>query len=148
MTQAFKSQGTELSMETAPGVWLHLAELKNISPSFTASQLNASNHDTPSAWAENIGGSKSATIALSGNYLPADTSQDDTVGLWAAFNDGENRGFRLTTPELPGGDVRVRFLFSGVITEFSPNFNFDALAEFTSNIAISGAPTYSLVSGL
>jgi len=146
MTQAWRSAGCDLEMETAPDEYLHVAELKNITPSFTAAQLDASNHDTPSAWAEAIGGRKSATIALSGNYLPADASQDGTTGLWAAFNDGENRGYRLTTPELPGGAIRVRFLFSGVLTEFSPNFNFDALAEFTSAIAVSGQPVYSLIS--
>jgi predicted secreted protein len=146
MTQAWRSSGTNLEMETSPGNFTHISELKNITPNFTAAQLDASNHDTPNAWGEAVSGRKSATIALSGNYLPADTSQDDTVGLWAAFNDGENRGWRLTTPELPGGTTRVRFLFSGVLTEFSPNFNFDALAEFTSSIAVSGQPTYALIS--
>jgi predicted secreted protein len=147
MTSAFRAQGSNLEVQLEDDSWLHIAELKNITPSFTANQLDASNHDTPSAWQENVSGNKSATIAIDGNYLPADQSQDDDVGLWAMFEDGENRAWRLTTPELPGTSNRVQYLFSGVVLEFSPTFNFDQLASFTSRIGVSGQPTYSLVSG-
>jgi predicted secreted protein len=147
VTQAFRAQGTNLEVETAtPGVFLHIAELRNITPSFTADQLDASNHDTIGAWREWVGGMKTAQINLEGNFLPADPSHDDQTGLWLFFEDGENRAWRLTSPELPGGSTKVRYLFSGVITEYSPNFNSAELASFTGRLMVTGQPTWSLIS--
>ena len=144
MTDAFRAAGTQFKIGDGadPEVFTTVAELRQISWRNQADQLDASNHDTPDAYREYVGGMKSCEISLEGNYLPTDPTQDGTTGLLAFFDDGQNHNMRCETPT----DPVFRASFSGVVTQYSPSLNHDQVATFTATVMSSGKPTYAVVS--
>jgi predicted secreted protein len=144
MTDAFRSQGTVLEVEESEGAgtFMRIAEMRNMSPSITTDQLDASNHDTPSAWREWVGGMITGNIDLEGNYLPTHESHNGDTGMLKFLQDGLNRKWRMRTPTTPP----FQWTFSGIVVEYSPTFVADQLSVWTGRMMISGQPQYAVLS--
>jgi TP901-1 family phage major tail protein len=137
-TRARRAQGTLLKIgdgATSGEAFTPIAELTSIQTSMEADDLDASNHDTPSAWKEFIPGMKEGTIDIEGNFIPGDASQ---IALHNAFIDGLVHNFQLIYPTDPLYQMHV----AATVLELSVDAPADEKLSFSTTIKFAGAPIF------
>lgn len=130
------SLGDHIEMETAvPGTFVEIPEVRNITFNRgTRTRVDTSSHNSTAPYRDNVptffeGGQ----LTLDGNYLPANTVQqdlEDKTEVDTATN------FRVVIEE-GGGDVI--WAGQGYVTSFNPTLNFEDARRFSCTIDLTGA---------
>jgi predicted secreted protein len=139
-SKAFSGKGTVLAIGSTP---TPIAELKTFKMSGQANQTeDVTNSDSPGRAREFIVTLfDTGTIDVSGNYIPTDAGQTQ---LQSARDGGTIAAFTLTlaksATQTTSGD---KFTFSGLVTKYDLDAQFDKSITFSCTLKVSGVITYT-----
>jgi predicted secreted protein len=114
-------------------------------PGLSRDTLDVTTHDSPNDWEEFIVGiKKGGDVTFPINWVPDDPTHDNVTGLWAAWDDGVLRNWRIVPP-ITG----VYLAFAALVTEIGPEFpvNDKLAADLTLKVSVDSAgngPTLTL----
>jgi len=81
------------------------------------------------------------SISIDGNYLPTDPGQ---AALAAAYGSAANTPFVVTYPIESGAVTATKDAFSGIVTSWNVDLQFEKYVTFKAEIKVSGAITTTL----
>jgi len=116
-----------------------VAEVLDIDgPSMSRDSIEVTSQDSDNGWREKIPGWRDGdSVTVQANWLPSDTTQDGTTGMWEQFNDNVNHNFQIVTPTAVG----ITISFAGHISGFPLSLPLEEQGQVEFEIAISGAVT-------
>lgn len=134
MSNATLGIGSLLALETSAGSgsFAVIAEVKSISgPDEKRAIVDVTNHSSANQTREYINGLRdTGSLKFQVNYLPGDTTQNGTTGIYAQFLNGTKWNYKLTLP-----DTRVTVItFSAICISHSKMFPIDK--EFSADIEL------------
>ena len=124
-----------------PEVFTAVSEVIDIDgPGMTRDSTEVTSQDSTSGWREFIPGWRDGdTVTISANWLPTDTTQDGSTGMFSQFNDDDNHNYQIVTPTAIG----VTVAFAGHVVDFPPNLPLEEQGQIEFGIKISGQVTIS-----
>jgi predicted secreted protein len=142
MSDAFWAVGSQFKTGdgATPEVFTAVAEVKDIvPPQMERDSYEVTHHGSSDGYREYIPGWRDGTDAeFLLNWLPNNTTQDETTGLLSQFNDDELHNFQIVLP-----DSIATLAFAGFITAFNPETPLENGADLSITIKISGKVTVS-----
>lgn len=133
---AFSSRGAIISYETQTSIgFLPLAEIKDIS--FTGAKYDladVTNYESGNfrEWLTTL--ADSGEVSFTGNYIPADASQQSLLGF---FNAGTLVSWQITLPA--AADAVSPITFKAYVSSLEHAFPLDKEATVTGKLKITGA---------
>lgn len=116
-----------------------VAEVRDISgPTLSRDTIEVTNQDSDDGWKEYIPSWRDGdTVTIQANWLPNDSTQDDSTGMLSHFEDDDLHNYQIVTPTAIG----ITVSFSGFITQMPLSLPLTAQAQVEFSIKISGAVT-------
>jgi len=106
-------------------------------PGLSRDTIDATTHDSPDDWEEFIVGiKKGGEVTYPVNWVPSDPTHDNVTGLWAAWEDGVLRNWRIVPP-ISG----VYLQFAALVTDIGPSFpvNDKLQADLSMKVSVDSA---------
>ena len=148
-TTGFTSIGALLKLGDAasPETFNEIGNTTSFTLNQTADQIDATHLSSTSGYREFKQGYKAATVTFEGHFDPDNTTQDDAVGIIAAFNAGTARNFKADFSAADNNGVGKPSTdpvcsFSGVVTEFTVNAPTGDMVTYSGTISMSSSPTW------
>ena len=118
-----------------------VAEVQDITgPNLTRASIDVTNQDSDDGWRENIPGFRDGdTVGITANWLPSNSTQDNSTGMLSHFNDNDNHNYQIVTPTAVG----ITIAFAGHIVGMPINLPLEAQGKVDFSIKISGAVSIS-----
>jgi len=138
-TAVKRAQGTLLKLDDGAGNFTTIAELTNITATESRDELDASNHDTATADKEYVPGMAMGEIAIEGNFLPNNATQDHLTGILAILRSSTSRNFKAIYPVSPTWG----WIWLGFLRDMVFQAPVAGLMTFTASVRRSGTPTYT-----
>jgi predicted secreted protein len=144
MSNAISAKGTLLKVSdgASPPVYNTIAEIRSLSgPTFQADVLDATVHNTPSAWRQFISGLlDGGEISMDINFIPTDaTHEAASTGLLYLFQNRVQRNFQLVFPDTGN----TTWTIPGIVTGFEMSADPADILSASVTIKVNGAPTFS-----
>lgn len=141
MTLALDAFGTLLKLGDGgtPEVFTTIAEVTDIGgPTLALDPLDVTSHTSPAAFREFIGGLlDGGEVTFTINYVPTDSTHDNTTGILSQLTGRLTRNWELIFPDVPN----TKWSFTAFLTAFETSEPVDdrLMAEIT--LKLTGAPT-------
>jgi predicted secreted protein len=74
-------------------------------------------------------------VPFEANWLPTNTTQDETTGVLSTFHDNLPHNWRIVVPA-----VNLTFPFTGFVTAYEPDLDISAQGMLKGTIKITGKP--------
>lgn len=134
---AFHSWGSTL--EILDGTFFSVIECSVIAISYTADELDITNHESLDSWRENVRGLKSCEILVEGNLIIASDSHGwvSSHGIMTLFDSGELAVWRLTFKNA------TPITFTAFVPEYTWNNDVEDKIHFSLRLRVSGEITES-----
>lgn len=114
MTEALSPHGTLIARETSPGVFVTIGELGDITPpALQRPSTEVTPHnDTIDGYV--VGVLRRGEMTFPINFIPSNSTHDETTGLIKAMDSKALDGYRITWVDA------TTWIFSGYVTNFQP----------------------------
>lgn len=133
--------GSEFQLGDAatPEVFTKVAEVIDIDgPGMTRDSTEVTNEDSSDGYREFIPGWRDGdTVTVNANWLPTDSTQDDSTGTLSHYNDDSNHNYRIVTPAAVG----ITISLTGHITGHPFSLAMEEQAQVEFEVKISGKPS-------
>jgi predicted secreted protein len=128
----------QLGDGATPEVFTNIAEVKDITPPQMIRDSNeVTNLDSTNGWKEFKSGFRDGgDVTFDCNWLPTDSTQDDTTGLLSTFEDDECHNWRIVLADSLG-----TIAFSGFITAYNGAMPMAATGNLSITIKVTGEVT-------
>lgn len=129
----------------SPEVFTTLLEVTKVGgPKYSRDAIDATHSESLDGHREFIAGLVNAgEISFEGNYVPRDSTQNQTTGILTEFANGDLRNWTLTLPPVASQPAAV-WAISGILTAFEPDVPVDGKMVYTGTIKISGKPVLTV----
>lgn len=74
-------------------------------------------------------------VPFEANWLPTNTTQDETTGILESFNDNVTHNWRIVVP-----NASLYFPFTGFVTTYEPDLDIEKQGTLSGTIKITGKP--------
>lgn len=142
MTSAFWAYGSILQMGdgATPEVFTSIAEITELTfLEMSRDKIDVTNHSSPNGYREKLPGMRDAgKISVKANWLPNNSTQDETTGVLASFNTDTNKNWKI----IAAGSI-VQAAFAGHVSDFKADLPLEEQGQLEFSIEISGKPTVS-----
>jgi hypothetical protein len=136
MTTPLSSHGTILSFQPTPGgAFSDVAELGDLTlPGFMRNVFDATVQNR-TIDSKVLGVIRRKTFTFPVNYIPQETTHNETNGLLKLFKDNTITGFKVTFPDSPP----TAWIMSGQVSGFDPKAPVDGKLAADVTLEFSGA---------
>jgi hypothetical protein len=140
-SNAWWAYGSEFQIDTTK-----VGEVIDINgPGMSKDAIDVSYSDGTSGdgWRQFIPGWRDGgEVTISLNWIPADSTQDDSSGLLSIFEGDSLQAFKIKTAD-DGSSSTVTLSFNGIITNFSPTMPLTEQGQLDCTVKVAGAVTVS-----
>lgn len=140
---ADKSQGTLLKMGDglSPESFTTIAEVTDISgPSFSRESIETTSHDSTGGYREFIPGLREGgEVTFSVNFMPGDTTHDQSTGMLNQFDDDNVHNWQVVYPTTPA----KTWNFAAFLTKFDTKAPVGDKLSADITLQVSGKPVLS-----
>lgn len=141
MSDAFWAYGSLLQLGDggSPEAFTSIAEITKLTPpNETRDAIEVTHTTSTDGRREFIPGWRdSGEISFEANWLPDNSTHDQTTGLYSTFDDDALHNWRIVVPDV------VQIDFAGFITAHEPDLPMEEQAKLSGTIKISGKPTFT-----
>lgn len=139
-SSAFWAYGSTLKLGdgAASEAFTSIAEIQDITPPpLSRDDIEVTSQDSSNGYREFIPGWRDGgEVEFKCNWLPTNTTQDETTGILESFNDDVIHHWQII---LPGAIKTISF--SGFLTGFEPDLPLEDKADLAVKIRVTGKPT-------
>jgi len=136
-SSAFWAYGSKIQLGdgAASEAFADIAEVIDITPpALSRDDIEVTNEQSTAGWREFIPGWRDGDeVSFNCNWLPNNTTQDETTGLLETFNDDDLHHWRIVLP-----DSAATIAFSGFLTGFEPDLPLEEQGQLDVTIKVSG----------
>lgn len=127
-----------------PEIFTTVAEVFDISgPSMSKDAIETTHHGSTNGWREFISGLKDGgEVTLSMNFLPQNSTQDDSTGVISQLSGDTVDNYQVVLPD----DDETTITFAAVVTAFEIAEPVDDRLTADATFKVSGQPVFSTVS--
>jgi predicted secreted protein len=141
-SNAFWAYGTVLQLGdgATSESFASIAELTDVNaPAMTKDSIEVSNYGSTDRFREYIPGMKDGgSVSFEANWLPNNSTHDESTGLLECFNDDVNHNWKFVLPDSLG-----TISFVGHVTAFTPTTPLTMQGKLACTIKVSGKPAWS-----
>jgi predicted secreted protein len=142
MTSAFWAYGSALKRGDggSPEAFTAIAEIIELSgPAMSRDDIDVTSHQSSDGYREFIPGLRDGgEVTFTANYLPTNSTQDDSTGLLEGFNSDTTENFRLVLPNSLG-----YISFVGFLTAYEPDTPVEEQGQLSGTIKVTQKPTWT-----
>ena len=139
-SSAFWAYGSKIKLGDGgtPEVFAEIAEVMDITPpAMSRDAIEVTNQQSADGWRENIPGWRDGDeVSFNCNWLPDDTTHDETTGMLSTFNDDDLHNWQILLP-----DAVTTVSFCGFLTNFEPDLPFEEQGQLSITVKVSGKVT-------
>jgi predicted secreted protein len=138
MSNAKWAYGSILQLGNSDGTaFADVAEILELGlPKRSRDAIEVTNHDSEDGYYEGIPGMRDGgEVPFKANYLPTNTTQDETTGLLFSFNSDNVAYWRIVVPAF-----NLTFPFRGFLTAHEPDLPLKEQAQLSGTIKVTGKP--------
>ena len=123
----------------SPEVFTAVAEVLSVGgPTINRDVIEATHTDSPDNYKEFLSGlTDGGEVTVTMNFLPGNTTQDESQGIMGDFLVQTLRNYQVVFPTSPA----VTWTFAAFITAFEPDAPIDDRMTSTTTFKLSGKPT-------
>lgn len=140
MSNAFWAAGSTFQVGDggSPEVFVSVAEITKLTAlDMDRAVIDVSHHLSPSRYKEKLPGWRDAkSLPVEANWLPNDTTQDETTGVLSSFNDDLLHNYRVV---LPGAIATINL--RGFLKSFKGDLDMEKQGQLSFEVELSGKPT-------
>jgi predicted secreted protein len=139
VTAAFWAAGSLLQIGDAAvsEAFTSIAEITKLNPpKRSRDEIEVTHTTSPDGYREFLPAWRDAgEISYEANWIPTNTTQDETTGLLATFHDNVTHNFRIVIPA-----VGLYFPFTGFVTAYEPDLDIMKQGTLSGTIRVTTKP--------